>query len=504
VSRLSRNVSANVLSNAWATALSLLLTPLYIAFIGVESYGLIGFYMSWTAILGMFDTGISTTAIRETAWLAARAGESAQIPTLVRSLETAYSGILVVLGTALLIAAALFGADWFQAATIPAEVIRTSLMLMVVSLVTQMPAGLYLGGLMGLQRQVEASSLVALFGTTRAAGAVAVLAAMPDIRAFFAWQIVIGAAQTAVMRRSLMRAIRGMGPSRLSLEMLRALGHFAGGMTLVTALSLVVAQMDKFILSRRVSLEVFGLYALAWTVAAGLSRVAAPFLQAFGPHFTELLSRGDEEGLARQVRIASQLTSAIVLPPAALFTLVPRSILLAWVGDPAVAAGAAPLLAVLTIGTLLLACSYPALSVLYSRSRLRPVIALNFSAAVVLLPLLLWTTARFGAIGAAGCWAVYGFAMYVAYHVLGLQGLPGISVRGAILRDFVAPGLSAFAIALVTREWAAQVDGRLALAGVVAAGLLAGWTVSAAVCRDVSRIAVERLRWYARRGLWSA
>lgn len=504
MSRLARNISANVLSSGWATALSLLLTPLYVAFIGVESYGLIGFYMSWIAIVGILDTGISTTATRETAWLAARPGESAKIPTLMRSLETAYWGILLVLGTALVVAVALFGARWFQRATISPDVLQASLVLMVVSLLTQMPSGLYLGGLMGLQRQVQASSLVALFGTARAAGAVAVLAAMPDIRAFFAWQIAIGAAQTAVMRRSFARTVREMGRPTVSLEMLRTIGHFAGGMTLLSALGLVVAQMDKLILSRLVSLEAFGLYTLAWTVASGLSRFAVPLLQAFGPHLTELVSKGDEESLARQVRVLSQLTGAIVLPPAALLTLIPGAILFAWVGDPMVAASAAPLLAVLAIGTVLLACSYPPLSVLYSRKRLRPVIALNFAAAAVLLPVLLWATGRFGAIGAAACWAAYGFAMYVAYHVLGLQELQAVRARGMILRDFVAPGLTAFAVAVATRQWAAQVHGRLALAGVVGIGLLVGWAATATVCRDVCRIVVEKVRWHSRAGLWSA
>ncbi len=504
MSRLARNISANVLSNAWSTALSLLLTPLYVHYLGVESYGLIGFYMSWLAILSLLDTGISATAVREIAWLSARPGEAGTIPTLLRTLEVVYWGVLLALGVVMLAGAWWLGAVWFEATVVPPAVIRTALMLMVLSLMVQMPSGLYVGGLMGLQRQVEASALVAGFGTLRAAGALAVLAAVPDVRAFFAWQILASALQTGAMRGRLLSCIRDTGAARFSRTTLRGIGGFAGGMSLVTALSLVLAQMDKMILSRFVSLEAFGFYMLAWTVASGLSRVAGPFLQAFNPRFTELVSRGDEQALSRIVRLASQLTSAIVLPPAAMIAVLPQVILLVWIGDATIAAAAAPLLTVLTVGTLLPACAYPALTVLYSRNHLRPVIALNAVAVIVLLPLVTWMAARYGSIGTAFCWAVYGLVSYVAYLMLGLKGLPGMRVTASMLRDFAAPALVSFGVAAATWRLTTHVEGRVAMAAVVAAGLLAGWTATLLVCRDVFRIAMQRLRWPANGTLWSA
>lgn len=141
MSRLSQNVSANIAGNVWTTALSVLLTPLYVRFLGVESYGLIGFYISWTALLGILDTAISATAVRETAWLAARADEARKIPSLFRSLEVVYWGIIVAVGTGLLISAWWFGAGWFRTVNISPETIRIALMLMAFSIVVQVPSG---------------------------------------------------------------------------------------------------------------------------------------------------------------------------------------------------------------------------------------------------------------------------------------------------------------------------------------------------------------------------
>lgn len=474
--------------------LLLLLAPLYVGFLGVESYGLIGFYLVWVAILGILDTGISATAVQEIAWLAARPEEKGKIPTLLRSLEVVYWGIVLILGAGILAWAWVFGAGWFQTKGLPPELVRDALMLMAVSLVVQVPSGLYIGGLMGLQRQVECSGLVALFGTVRGFGAVVVLwKVYPDIRAFFLWQIVASALQTGAIRWLLWRRIRiDRCPARFSVEALHSVKWFAGGMILITALSLVMTQADKMILSRMVTLEAFGFYMLAWTVASGLSRVATPLIQAFGPHFTELVSRGGDAALARKVRLASQLMSVLILPPAALIVVLSEPILMAWMGNPAVAAGAAPILAVVVVGTALSACSYPALSILYSKKQLRPVIAVNLVALVVLLPLLMVAVVRFGAMGAALCWGLYGLTQYVAYQAC---GLPKAGLISSILRDFVAPCGVSFAVAGMAGYLLNDVEGRMTFAALLGFGLLIGWFAALLVCKDLLNIIVEKLKW---------
>ena len=314
---LSKNILANLSSNIWLVLLSILLTPLYVWFLGIESYGLIGFYLSWISILGILDAGISSTAIREMAWHAARPEGKEKIPSLLLSLEVVYWGIILVLGVGILLGAWFLGAEWFQVKELSPEVIREVLILMAISLVVQVPSGLYVAGMMGLQRQVECSGLLGLFGTIRGLGAVLVLWLInPDIRAFFVWQILVSALQTGVIRWSLWKLVSKDGHhARFSVQILKSLKGFAGGMILITTLGILISQADKMILSRLVSLEDFGYYMLAWTVATGFSRVSGPLLQAFYPRFTELVSKGDFNNLSYQFRLVSQLMSVLILPP---------------------------------------------------------------------------------------------------------------------------------------------------------------------------------------------
>ena len=498
---LGKNISANLLSNLWLTALLLSLTPLYIWLLGVESYGLIGFYLSWVAILAILDMGISATVVREIAWRTAQLDAKGTVPSLVRSLEVTYWGIILTLGACILTGAWFFGAGWFQAESLQPEEIRNVLMLMAVSLVTQVPSGLYIGGLMGLQRQVECSGLVALFGTLRGLGSILVLWFIsPDIHTFFLWQIVASIIQTWVMRWSLWRRIPIDGhPARFSLGMLLTLKGFVGAVMLISILGIVMSQLDKMILSRLASLEEFGLYILAWTVASGLSRLATPLIQAFSPQFTELVSRGDEGGLAKQVRIACQLMSALIIPPVALIVFLSKPILFAWLGSEIIADGAAPILAVMVVGAMFASCSFPSVSIVYSRNQLMPVVALNIICVIVLVPLLILAVLYFSVMGAAYIYLLYCLILYVAHQFIGLRGLPDTEIFSSITSNFIAPCLMSFTVAGIAAYWLYGVSGKITFAFLLSLALVVCWFATLLACKDLRKILIDK---YLRKWKW--
>jgi O-antigen/teichoic acid export membrane protein len=472
----------------------LLLTPLYILFLGVESYGLIGFYLSWIAILGILDTGISATAVREIAWYSARPHEKQRIPVLLKTLEVLYWGFILFLGIAILIGAWFFGSGWFQLNDLPPDVVRDALMLMAVSLVVQVPSGLYIGGLMGLQRQVECSVLLSFFGTFRGVGSIMVLWLIhPDIRIFFLWHIIVSVLQTGVMRWSLWRKVSvGTSPTKFSLEMLQSIKLFAGNMMLITVMGVLMSQTDKIVLSRLTSLEMFGFYMLAWNVSSGLSRLATPLIQAFGPHFTELVSKSDDERLEKQLRLASQLMSVLIIPPAILIMFLAKPLLLAWLGNEAASEGVAPILVILVVGVVFTSCSFPALSVLYSKKRFKPVLAVNLICLVTLLPLLIIFVINFGVIGAAFIWALYGLILYLAFQAYGLQGLPNTSFFSSIIRDFVFPCITAFSVAGIAGYSLNETQAGLTFVFLFILALLLSWIAALLSCTDLRKIVIGK------------
>lgn len=492
---LSKNLSANLLSNVWSIVLLLFLTPLYISLLGVESYGLIGFYLSWVTILGILDMGISVTAMREIAWRMARPDEKKSVPTLLRSLEVTYWVIILILGMGIMMFAWFFGAEWFQTKNLQPELIRNTLLLMAVSLILQVPSGLYIGGLMGMQRQVECSGLLALFGTVRGLGALFLLWLVSnDIQTFFLWQIFVSFLQTTIMRDLLYRRLHIKGVSvKFSKDMLLLIKGYAGKVIFIGVLGIIMAQTDKLLLSRLSSMEDFGFYMLAWAVASGLTRVSTPLMQAFSPRFTELISKGDEKGVAIQVRIASQLMSALIIPPIALITVLSKPILYIWLGNETTAESTAQILQILILGTMFASCSYPPVSILYSRKKLMPVVLVNLFCAIILIPILVVAIIYYSSLGAAYMWCFYCVTLYLAHHIIGLRGLPETRFISSVSNNFIAPCLTSFLIAVIFGYWLNRIDENITFVCILIFALLIGWLAAILVCKDLREIFLEKL-----------
>lgn len=73
--------------------MELIVIPLYIKFLGIEAWGLVGFFATLLVTFGLLDMGLSTTINREMARLSVLPGKEQEMRNLVRTLEVIYWGI---------------------------------------------------------------------------------------------------------------------------------------------------------------------------------------------------------------------------------------------------------------------------------------------------------------------------------------------------------------------------------------------------------------------------
>ena len=66
MTRLKTNIIANFAGQGAATLIQLAITPIYIHWLGIEAYGLIGFQVTLQALTQALDLGLSPTVNRET------------------------------------------------------------------------------------------------------------------------------------------------------------------------------------------------------------------------------------------------------------------------------------------------------------------------------------------------------------------------------------------------------------------------------------------------------
>src|SRR5208283_5884335 len=97
-SRIRVNVVANYVGSFWTSLMSLAFVPLYIRFMGIESYGLVGMFASLQALFGILDLGLSATMNREMARLSTNPENRRDARDLARTLEVMFWGLAIVIG----------------------------------------------------------------------------------------------------------------------------------------------------------------------------------------------------------------------------------------------------------------------------------------------------------------------------------------------------------------------------------------------------------------------
>ena len=403
---LKKNLFANYLGQGWVAMMQIAFVPLYIKYLGMEAYGLIGVYTVLQAMFMLMDMGMATTLNREMARFTAGAHSSHSIRELLYSVELLCIGFSIILAMAMWISSEWIALHWLQVEQLPLKTVSETIAIMGVVASVRLIEGIYRSALLGLQTQVWLNAAIAILATARWLGAVGILAWLSKtILAFFLWQACISIITVMILAFRVHRVLpASLEKIRFSKIAVLNVWRFAKGMIATTALSLVLTQTDKILLSRMLNLEAFGTYTLAATVASGLMLLVAPLAQGYYPRFTELLTRDDVSGLIKAYHQSAQLMTIMVMPVALILIFHGEAVLYLWTGNSVLAQNSAHLVGLLSLGTTFLGLmNIPyMLQLAYGWSMFAAKV--NIVLVAVLIPVLLWVVPQYGAIGAAWVW----------------------------------------------------------------------------------------------------
>lgn len=405
---LKRNLIANYLGQGWSAVMGLAFIPLYIEYLGMEAYGLIGLYAVMQAWLTMLDMGMTPTLNREMARYTAGAHTPQSINDLLRSLEIIAICISVIICTGAVIASGYLASDWLKVDKIPVTTAAQAISVMGMVVALRFIEGIYRGSLFGLQRQVWYNAVNAVIATLRYGGVVFVLAwVSPSIQAFFLWQIAISLISVGVLSMGVRRVLPSPPSTpKFALAAVAEIWKFAGGMMLTTFLAILLTQIDKVLLSRLLPLESFGYYSLATTVAGVLYVVIGPITNALYPRMVELATQNDQKPLARLYHQGAQLITVLLAPAVMLLSFYSEEALFVWSGDAGLAAKAAPLLSVFAIGVFLNGLMHMPAQLQLANGWVSLGVKTNIVAVLILVPAIFWAVPRYGAIAASWIWVV--------------------------------------------------------------------------------------------------
>jgi O-antigen/teichoic acid export membrane protein len=443
------NIFVNFSGRIWIALLSILFVPIYLRYLSIEVYGIIGFFTSLQAILSLLDGGISPTLSREIARLSAFPKRAHEMRDISRTLEIlCWILALIVSGIALLISP-LIANYWLQSEQISTETIYQSLMLMSASFAFQWTTNFYVGGFIGLQRQKLYNLVNCISVTFRSVGAFLILAFVsPTIQAFLTWQLLTSLLTALSMAIVYWRCLpKSEGRAKFQLNLLRDVWRYAAGMTGISLVALILTQSDKIILSRLLTLEHFGYYTLAVTLAnTAIGMIQGSIGSVFFPQFSQLVAHDDINSLRKLYHKSCQIMSVFVLPVMIVLAVFSFEILQLWTRNEQIATNTYILLTLIAIGTGLQSLMNLPYYIQLAYGMTKIAFYINIGAIILLIPFMIFATTKYGAIGGALTWAILNFL----YIVVGLQIMHRVLLQGELKRWYLRDVGIPFAAALLT------------------------------------------------------
>lgn len=495
--KLRSNLIANYVGQGWSAAMSLAFVPVYIRYLGIESYALIGIYAALQAWLALLDLGMSPTLQREMARFSAGSLTPTGIRDLLRSVELVSGGVALAVIVIVAGGADYIATDWLRTA-LPAETVSAALMLMGAVVALRFLESLYRSALYGLERQVWFNVVNVVLTTARFGGAALVIAAWrPTIATFFWCQLAVSLVGVLALSTKLHRLLpSGERRARFSLEALGEIKGFAVGMIGINFTALILTQADKVILSRLLPLSEFGHYTLAFTMCGVIVALSGPVMQAAYPALVRLHAAGDEDAFAQTYHRSAQILAAAAASVAVVLGLFAPEVLWVWTGDKTLTGAVWPLLSVFAAGTFLNVLMQTPYFALLAIGETRFPLRLNVVLALVLIMGLLVFVPRYGAMAGSAAWLLLNFAsLAIGLPLLHRKHLRGL-LRPWLLHD-TGPTLlavMAFGLALRIPTWSFE---GTRLSWLVGLGVIGGATLGVALlatpaCRTILAPLIRR------------
>lgn len=464
--RLARNMTAAMANSVVVVLINVVALPFYLRYLGMEAYGLIGFYATLQTVIQLLDLGLAPTVSREIAH-DAETGRQRRAASLLRTLGVVYVFVAITIAGLVALAAPWISGQWLQARALSPETVAQAVTLMGINVACRWPIGLYTGALAGSQRLARASVTSMTINTLATLTSIAVLAWVArSVQAFFLVQAGFGLLQ-AIVLGVLARSALGEKDAPFDWAGLRRVWGFSAWMSGIAITSLVFTQFDKVLLSRLVTLDAFGQYMLAVLLVSGLQVVVGPAFQVIYPKFTALVARGDQGGLARFYSSTSRIYAGMVFSLALALALHVESLVTLWTGSVGIARDVAPLVLLLATGSALNGVMYYPYALQLANGKPRIAFSINITLLLVGAPTILWLVTNYGAVGGAMAWAALGL-VYVIVGTLatGAKVAPFAGVRW-LARDIAVPLGLAF-VPAVAGAWLSR---SLALSPWPASGL---------------------------------
>jgi O-antigen/teichoic acid export membrane protein len=478
VSLIKQNILANVASRAGLAIASFLAVPVYVQLLGIEKYAIIGIYLLIQNLLQVSDLGIGTTVNRELARVQAESTHALKKRTIIKTYEIALVFLGFAAGGATIVSASWVASSWLGTQEDAQSELLSAVRLAGLSIILQLLVSFYNACLLGLEQQVRANTLLISATVARTAGAICVLWAVNTLIAFFLWQLAVGIVYALVLRQQLLRVVGGTREKvRVNPTIWITNYRFSLCAWGMSVLSIVVSQADKIFVGKMFSLETYGYYNLASTIASVPLMLGSAFSTALLPRINALISSNKTEECEILYIRAGTVLGAILFPITSILLLFPLELVTMLTGSRDIAQKTSMSACLLAIGSTALSLQMLPYTICLAKAKLKLNLWLSIVMSIISFPLMTVLGGIWGAVGVCLSWAIINIsagsilALYVhRYHITTHMRT---WLTACVIRPMIFSFVPALALKIILEELHSPSAILCALATSVALSLLA-------------------------------
>lgn len=410
---LKENILANYVGAGAVAFAPILALPWYLAALGPQQFGLIGFAVMLQAVLSLLDAGMSQALVREiTVRLDSPHGKRHGAAALLFGFERIYWLFALVVGCIVVLLADILANHWLNLRDTPVDLAKEAIYGAAVIFAAQFPGSIYRSVLVGAQAQITLNGILLGGALTRHIGGVIVVFLWPALSTYLIWHALIALLETLIRGRFAWKVLQiKRNAARCEMIDLRPVWKMVLGMSCAAWFGALTVQMDKIVVSKSASIDQFGYYMIASTIAVGALQAIYPLVQAVLPR--AILLRADPAALrALSIKLIWIVGTSVGLA-ALVFISVGHWLLKSWLKNPEAIEAVYPLLTVLLIGTALNAVYNVGYINWLVHDQIHRIFQVNAVALVLSVILIPQLVALQGSIGAAFGWLVINLVGFV-------------------------------------------------------------------------------------------
>jgi O-antigen/teichoic acid export membrane protein len=446
---MKKNIIANFIGKFWSVLSNFLFIPLYINYLGFESYSIISFTLVIAGLMAVLEGGLTATLSREFARM------DNSIADKIRIFKTVESSYFIIIGVCIAILYALSDAiayKWLNLNNFSPNSASFFIKIISFGVGFQMLLRFYTGGLLGLEEQIKANVFTISWGIVRNGLVVIVILFVPRLEIFFLWQTLSTVIFAITLKFALSKSLTGsyrfdLAP-KIEKAVFKNIWRFAGGMLLISLVASLNSQMDKLAISKLLAVESLGYYTLAVSLSMGIFIIVSPISVALLPRFTALYSKGKSIEASLLFNKINLYVGIIVFAIMANMSFFAEKLIWIWTGNKELAVQAYIYLPIISISYTMLSLAIFPYNIAIANGYTKLNNQLGIISLFITLPGYWFATKYYGGIGAASVFCIVQISITLIYiYFIKKKFLKEIQLKSLYIKQLLLPLLISITIA---------------------------------------------------------